>query len=51
MAEVAGDFERLEGRTRAETLYPKLPLVDPKTKKRQDGRGPNDVRRICKLVN
>ncbi len=42
------DFERLKGQTKAESLFTKPPLINPSTKKRQDGRGPKDVRHICK---
>lgn len=42
------DFERLKGQTKAESLFTKPPLINPSTMKRQDGRGPKDVRHICK---
>jgi len=40
------DIEGLKGLSRADTLVPKLPLIDPTTGKRQDGRGPSDIRPI-----
>ncbi|CAL8106984.1 unnamed protein product [Orchesella dallaii] len=40
------EFERLKGQTKSESLFPKPPLVNPKTNKRQDGRSPKDVRPI-----
>lgn len=44
------DFERLEARTKSELLFPRPPLINPKTNKRNDGRGPTDLRQICKFI-
>ncbi len=44
------DYECVKGLTRSETLFPRLPLINLETRKRQDGRSPGDVRPICKKI-
>lgn len=44
------NFVDLRCGSRGEAIYPKLPLLDPVSGKRQDGRAPSDVRPICNFV-
>jgi len=40
------ELESLKGLSRSETLFPRLPLKNPETGRRQDSRDPSDVRPI-----
>jgi len=44
MEAVEDGLDLVKGLTKADILFPKPPLIDPKTGKRQDGRGPTDIR-------
>ena len=43
-----GKGQVLKGMRKSELILPKLPLIDPITMKRQDGRTPTEIRQLCK---
>ena len=43
--------EIIKGLSPADIITPKLPLIDPLTGKRQDGRAPDELRSFCKIIN
>ena len=39
---------KLKGIKKSDLISPKLPLINPSTGKRQDGRATNEIRPVCK---
>jgi len=45
-----GKAEVLKGMRKVDVIVPKLPLIDPTTQLRQDGRTLSEIRPLCKLI-
>ena len=43
-------LELMKGMSKSDAIVPKLPLIDPATGKRQDGRSPTQIRQLCESV-